>query len=458
MATVNSAEWWLDTLHKRLAARLPALNNYARYYEGDHPLLFATEKFRQAFGRQFGSFADNWCQIVADSVVERLQVDGFRLGTNAKADTKLWEIWQANQLDADSELGISDAVTLGDSSVLVWPGDPVPRITVESPFQMIVAQGKGDRRMRAAALKVWVEDDGYAHATLYLPDFLYKYRSKSKVVEGAGANDGAGSARWDKRLVDGESWPLKNPLGVVPVVPLVNKPSLLDSCGRSELEPVIPIQDAVNKLCADMIVASEFGSFRQRWATGVDIPVDPETNQPIDDFKTAIGKVWRTPNTEARFGDFEQTDLGQFVSAIEMFVQHIASQTRTPPHYFNSFGGQFPSGEALRSAETGLVAKARRKMRHFGEAFEEVMKLALQASGDRRTRKLDSMEVIWRDPESQSEAEHVDAIVKQKALNVPDEVLWEKIGYSPQEIERMREMRDVQPPAPAQPDVVDEAS
>ena len=31
--------------------------------------------------------------------------------------------------------------------------------------------------------------------------------------------------------------------------------------------------------------------------------------------------------------DLAQTDLGNFVNAIEMFVQHLAAQTRTPPHY-----------------------------------------------------------------------------------------------------------------------------
>jgi hypothetical protein len=57
---------------------------------------------------------------------------------------------------------------------------------------------------------------------------------------------------------------------------------------------------------------------------------------------------------------------GVFVKAVEMLVQHIASQTRTPPHYF-ALTGQFPSGDAIKSAETGLVAKVRRKMVHFGE-------------------------------------------------------------------------------------------
>lgn len=448
---VGSPTWWLDTLHKRLVARQAAIKTYIAYYEGDHKLTFTTDKFRQAFGGLFGAFSDNWCGVVVDAIGERLRVGGFRLGNTAEADTKLWNIWQANQLDADSELAHTDALVCGDSSALVWPEDGTARITIESPQQVIVAQSKGDRRTRAAALKVWVEEDGFAYATLYLPDGLYKYRSKSKIPEGYGVVD-AGASRWEPRDVAGEEWPLRNPFEVVPVVPLVNNPTLLDACGRSELVAVVPVQDAINKLCADMIVASEYGSFRQRWATGVDIPTDPATNQPVDDFKTAASRVWRSPNADAAFGDFSQTDLQVFVKAIDMFVQHIASQTRTPPHYFNAFEGQFPSGESIKSAETGLVAKARRKMRSFGESWEEVMRLALIASGDRRTRKVENMETIWGDPESRSESEHIDAIVKQQALGVPDEILWEKAGYSPQEIERMRAMKADQPEEPSEPD------
>jgi hypothetical protein len=74
-----------------------------------------------------------------------------------------------------------------------------------------------------------------------------------------------------------------------------------------------------------------------------------------------------------RFGQFAQTDLTVFVKAVEMLVQHIASQTRTPPHYF-ALTGQFPSGDAIKSAETGLVAKVRRKMRPLRRGWEEVIR------------------------------------------------------------------------------------
>jgi hypothetical protein len=42
--------------------------------------------------------------------------------------------------------------------------------------------------------------------------------------------------------------------------PICNDPSL--GGGRSDLAPGIPIQDAIDKLCADMLVASEFAAFR----------------------------------------------------------------------------------------------------------------------------------------------------------------------------------------------------
>ena len=43
------------------------------YYDGEHPLQFATAKFREAFGNLFSAFADNWCEIVVDAPVERLR-------------------------------------------------------------------------------------------------------------------------------------------------------------------------------------------------------------------------------------------------------------------------------------------------------------------------------------------------------------------------------------------------
>jgi hypothetical protein len=442
---VGGPLWWLKRLLKVQADRRLTLEHYNDYYIGKHRLAFATAKFETTFGGLFKEFADNWCELVVSAVEERLNPEGFRIGDETKGDQKAWDIWQRNGLDADSQVAHVEALIYGEAYALVWAdelGDPL--ITVEHPLQMVVAYQPGSRKKRAAALKTWVEDDGSQFATLYLPNLIYKFRSRGvgSALSELWVPNSVNVGGWEPREVAGETNPLVNPLGVVPVVPLCNRPRLL-SVPESEIKQVIPKQDAVNKTIADMLVASEFASFRQRWGTGIEIPRDPETGKLIEPFEAGVGRVWTTKANDARFGSFEATDLANFVKAVEMLVQHIASQTRTPPHYFY-LSGNFPSGESIKAAETGLVAKASRRMVSFGEAWEEVIRLAFRVANDSRAEVMKS-ETIWRDPESRSESEHIDAVLKKKALGVPEEQLWEDAGYTPTQISRFKQMRAEQP-------------
>lgn len=435
---VGSPEYYRERLLKSLRDEESSLKLLEDYYAGKQRLAFSTEKFSRVFGSLFSTFADNWCSLVVDAVEERLNVEGFRFGDN-EGDDDAWRIWQRNNLDAYSQIAHTEALINGASYLMVWPekgelGQPAV-ITVEHPRQVIVESEYGNHKVRKAALKQWQEEDGHLAATLYMPDAVYKWRSEKPY---RGATDTSLSIRWVKREVKGERWPIANPLGVVPVVPLYNRPRLLTLC-ESEIASVIPVQDAVNKLIADMLVAAEFAAFRQRWATGLEIPTDPETDQPIEPFKQAIDRLWISESENTQFGEFGESNLTNYVSAVEMHVQHIASQTRTPPHYFY-LKGDFPSGESIKAAETGLVAKAKRKMRHFGEAHEEAMRLALKAENNAKSEQTGA-ETIWGDPESRSESEHVDAVMKMQALGVPQEALWEKLGATQEEIKRWKQMR-----------------
>lgn len=430
-------EWWLQRLNRKLSERQTEIRKYDEYYEGIHPLGFATPKYREAFGNLFRSFADNWCDLVVDAVEERLNVEGFRYGEERESDKQAWRIWQANQLDSLSQIAHTESLVNSVSYALVWydtADAKTPTITIEHPSEVIVEDSPGTRQ-RLAALKRWLEIDGYLYATLYLPDGVYKFRSSQQFkVE----TQQVENVQWVVFDIPTEMWPLPNPLGVVPVVPLYNRPRLLHS-GVSEIAKIIPLQDAVNKLVTDMLVAAEFGAAPQRWATGLEIPTDPTTGRPVQAFEHMIDRLWVSGNESTQFGQFSQLDLSVFVNGIEMLVQHIASQTRTPPHYFY-LSGQFPSGESIKSAETGLAAKTRRKQRHYGEAWEEVMRLAFGFIGQKRRAEVMSAETIWGDAESRSESEHIDAVMKRRALNVPLRQLWEDAGYTPQQIERFVEM------------------
>lgn len=443
-------EEWRDTLIAKLEKRALEVGKYESYYEGDHNLAFATPKFREAFGNLFAAFSDNWCGVVVDAAVERLNVQGFRFGESPDADDEAWQIWQANDLDAESIVAQETAVATGYGYLLVSPperdGDQ-PLITVEHPLEVICAHDPANRRIVRAALKKWVDDDGFLMATLYLPDQIHKWRSEKRASRVTslrtsqlwwpGQEETTGPrVRWMPRG-DGQ---YANPVGEVTMIPLLNRPTMRGA-GRSDLKSVIPEQDAVNKLTSDMLVASEFAAFRQRWAAGIEVPTDPDTGKPIRKvFDAAVDRIFSTANEDAKFGSFDATDLSNYVGAVEMVIQHIAAQTRTPPHYLLGQSGSFPSGESLKATETGLVARVRRKMTTFGEAYETAMRLAFKIKGDPTKANALDAETIWRDPESRSEAELVDGLVKLATIGVPKKALWARLGASPQEIKQWETM------------------
>jgi hypothetical protein len=429
---------WRDGLAQKLDQRWANMRVFDAYYEGDQRLNYATAKFREVYGGLFRALADNWCQIVVDSSVERQRVQGFRFGDQQEADTEAWDIWQANGLDGEANLLHTEAVKLGESYWLVQPNGDRPRITAEHPSQVIVAVDPADRRNRLAALKKWQDEEGYTRANVYLPNGVWKYRTQRapRVID----------AVVDRQT---ERWSLlervTNPLGVVPVVPAPNNPSMLRG-GKSDLSGgVIPLQDAINKLLADMLIGSEYKAFPQRVLLGIDSPKGPDGNPiPLSQLESASAKshLWLFPGPDAKAFEFSAADLVNFREAIDGLVRDLTAQTRTPPHYVS---GQIvnASGDALKAAETGLVSKVKDKQDPFGEAHEEAMRLAFRAidRDDPRAAATDA-ETIWVDPESRSHAEVVDAATKLATLGVPNEVLWEKVGFSPQEIDRMKQLQE----------------
>ncbi|MEU1919350.1 phage portal protein [Streptomyces albogriseolus] len=429
--------WWVDRLWKQLAERRRYADLMRQYYSGNHPLPMIQEKARPGFQRLLKQSRSNYVGLVVDATAERLQIDGFRLGQEKLGDQELWRIWQANAMDADSDLQLTEAVKVGRSFALVAPNpddESTPLITAEDATQAIVAYESGSRRERRAGLKTFVDDwTGDVWTTLFVDGLIFKYRAPAPQ---AGA---VTDPRWEPREVRGEDWPARNELDVVPLVEIPNRPDLLGEA-HSEIEDVLDIQDRINKTLIDRMMAQEFSAFRQRWMTGYEVPVD-ENGQPIEPFKAAVDRLWVIEDEGVKVGEFSATDLRPYLDSIESDVQHMAARTRTPAQYLLGKLSNV-NGETLKATESGLVAKVRQRQRPLGEGEEEVARLALRAAGD--DRDLSALEVIWRNPEFRTEGELVDALVKMSTLGVPREALWERWGASQTEIAQWREQADQQ--------------
>ena len=380
----------------------------------------------------------NFCRLVVDAVEERMRVEGFHTRESTNRDAAAWDIWQANQMDVQSNVAFIEALVKGTSYLSVWDdqdGDGYPDISIEDPMECIVAYEPGSNyRRRQAALKIYRDDwSGVEKAVVFLPDSVHTFLRKGD----PDATIGTEESRALQAVSTGDWLPtgvVANELGVVPIIPLRNRPRLLME-GESELSDVMNVQDQINGLTFLMALAGYFGAHRQRWASGVPIMLDTK-GDPIEPFVADVTRLWVSENPDAKFGDFEATDLVPYIKAIEQKVLHIAVTTRTPRHYLIE-QGQSPSGDAIKSAEAGLTQKVARKQRPFGEALEEVMKLARMVQGSGSATDPGS-EVVWASAEIRTEAEITDAAVKKvQAGLISKAQALEDMGYTPQQIEQI---------------------
>lgn len=468
--TPGSSEWWIAHLWQRLDARARRISLYERYYNGQQDLRFTTYKAREVFGHLFAGFADNFCALVVDALDERLRVRGFRVGNSAEADSRTSDIWRNNDMAGQSRMAHLEALVNEESYAIVWTGPDraTPVISIESPFEVITEHDAAQRRVRKAALKRWYDEDAERwRVCLYLPAEIRKYEQAQPGKAEDAARRVTDAGFWRSWQPEGDpEWPLPNPLGVVPVVPFTNQPRLgPGQRGTSALAQVVPLQDAINKTIFDMIIASEYAAYPQRYMVGVAQPVDPVTGDPVEPFKAGVDRIWfietdQTTGVNPNVGQFPAADLRPYVEAVDMYVEHLAGITKTPKHYLvDAGGGTNLSGETVKALEAGLVSKARRTMDDHGPVWEEVMAMALRLVEGGAWTPADATRLTcdWEDPETRTEAQHVDALVKlgSPPIGVPQEALWEQAGYSSDEIARFREMQDAQAarrqPAPAAP-------
>jgi hypothetical protein len=223
-----------------------------------------------------------------------------------------------------------------------------------------------------------------------------------------------------------------------------NNPSMLRG-GKSDLAGgPISIQDAITKTLADALIGSEYQSLPQRVLTGVEPPRDPTTGQPISDLKANESRLWYFNNSEAKVQEFSAADLANFRNAMDGLIGDLAAQARIPIYYFRPAAISNISADALIGLDAGLVSKTNDKKDPFGEGHEETIRLAFKSIGDEEKAEAVDAETVWADTESRSEAQLADSLTKLAAIGVPEEVLWERYGFTPQEIDRMKAMKETE--------------
>lgn len=387
---LDVVSWALKAL--RDEDRLGGYRRAREYFEGSHRLTFATEKFRETFASQFGAVRDNLCPAVIEAKADRLVVTGVDADpdvedASAELATQAWAIWQRNRMDVRAPDVHHEALLTGDGFLLVWPNQAGEAVLWPIPADEIVVAYDPNvpgRLLRAA--RTWQDDAGFVHLDIYLPDRVERRHTKTPKRKPM-------SASWSWKdfepyaVTDTDLEPtgiLEHSADQVPVVHFSN--GRYHGSGMSELKDVIPLQDALNKTLCDMLIAQEFSAFPQRWATGIDPgPLDPKTGKPtnppfdygVDRMLTAVGSEG-SEGSEAKFGTFAASDLEQYVTVMENHRAEIARVSGTPLHYLFITRGDFPSGEAMKSAEARFTRKVKHLQQAWGNQWEDALALAIR--------------------------------------------------------------------------------
>lgn len=430
IATADQAATLVAKMAKSLNEQAMDAVKWRDYYEGKQPLRFSSAEWRAWFGDQYEDFADNWCAPVVEATAERQRWIGFRPYEADAADKDLGRVMSINGADVEFGLAATEAQYARRMYSLVW-GNPddqaTPTVTFESPTEMIVRYAPGTRREPVAALKRWQDEDtGEVFATLYTPQYLWKFRiagSGSSLILPASMMGG-----WQPRVVDGEPWPLPNPMKRVPVSEMPNRTSL-STKPLSAIAGVAAMQDAINLLWAHLFTASDFAAMPQRILMGAQLPKIPVLDEdgqkigekPIDLPEANIRRILNFDSPTAKVDQWDPADMTKFLDVIKQARGHVMDQTRTPAYYFSS-GTTIAniSGDTVKALDAGLVQKVKGVNIVMGDGMRRTAEMICLAQGDKRkAAAMAAGATLWGDEEIRSEAQRADSMSKYREIGFP---------------------------------------
>ncbi len=289
-------------------------------YDGQHPLVYSASRLSEIFRNIDANFSENWCAVVVDSVIDRINIERFTVGDNEDAGERLVRLMLDTGLHLDAYDAHLCTLVTGEAAILIGVDDDGQVEAYYNDSRMIHVQYDPSRpRVMLFAAKLWDDRDELGNniwrLTLYYPDrFEYHVAQKKEMPTNGRAFVLAEIAT--------------NEYSRIPVFHFTRERRNLSS----ELQNVINPQNQLNKILADMMVAAEFGAFRQRYLIS-----QVESKTPL---KNMPGLVWDIPAGDGvgqptQVGELSATELGNYIQALDRGANVIAAISRTPKHYFS---------------------------------------------------------------------------------------------------------------------------
>lgn len=366
-----------------------------------------------------------WLGLVVTTLAQSLYVDGYRAeGANINSPGP-WQTWNANRFGAKQVSIHRAALTYGHSYARALSG------TALDGADQTVLKGLSPRK--CFALYEDCVDDDYPKYALELMQNGHQVRLYTEDVY------------YEFDMPSGGTFPEKPQVtyhgtGVVPIVRYLNRPDL-DGYSPGEVEELIGCAMRIDKTDNDRMLAQHYNSWKVRWATGIEDPVDSQGN-PIKNASEILSQedFLGSANPGARFGTLDETPLEGLIMAHETDVDTLAANAQLPPHLLTGKMVNL-SAEALAAAQYATNNKIMERKTSFGSSHNQLLRLAAHIEGDVEGAKDFNASVSWQDTSIRSLAQAADALGKLGTmLGMPKEFLWTLVpGITQSDVETMRE-------------------
>lgn len=410
--------WATDT-----QVRADKVGLFRRYADGDHDAPLSAEMralLRVSVTGTMDRFNLNHCDRIIQAENNRLKVTGFQADNDAATDW-IADLMRLNRFDG-LQTDVHEAA-LRDADAYVMPSwdDEQKRVvwTLEPAYDgangMVVRYSPSGQLV--VALKIWTQGSD-TRVNAYYDDRIEKYISVN----------GGSLARYAE---DGKPWPFPwlmkgEPIGVG-LVHFPNRGTSYDDFGRSEIEDIIPPQNAINRTLHSMVATSELTGFPIRYAVGWDPPTGLTPGMWMKIHKESP----LMPDEKIEIGTMEQGEIVPFIQQMETLINEMYRISDTPAPEFMATSDA--SGESLKQREIGLLGKVNRFQVKIGNRWEDLIKLSarVQVAFGGSVPLFENVSTKWDSAEIRNDAQ-----VIQNAQ------VLDKMGYHEEALRQMAPVFD----------------
>lgn len=423
----------LQRAYEALSEKKDRYDKYFKYYDGDAPTPYASLRLKKVFEGLDVNIQENWAAVVINAMADRINLED--LETDGGGSERIKELVDETELLLESDDAMLAALITGEGFLFVWKDEGEDDIEVynHDPRMCHVFYDPNKPRVKLFGCKWWYNDDVQrVYLNLYYPDRIEHYASLEECVNHD--TDEVELTGWmdfdrDPEREEDE----RNPYGIVPIFHF--------RTGRrkaiSQLKDAIPLQDAINMAVINMAVNGEYSSAPQKYVI---------TNGEINGrLRNSPEIIWELPAGDGAgqatsVGQFEATQMRNFIDQITHYTNALSIITRTPRHYFEAAGA--PSGESLIIQESPLVKKCQDIIARFKVEYRALGVFLMSLAGSKIEPA--KLKPKFSDPQSvqpitQQEVDSKKAatIETKQRIGISRNKALKELGYTDEEIETM---------------------